>query len=66
MSVSDDEFVSMMSDKGEIIESIKLPIGALGENIRKLLEKNSDNGIDVVVLTAMNESHIISVSESKD
>ena len=67
ISVSDDEFVSMMSDKGDIVESIKLPINELGENIKKLLEKNSDEkGIDVVVLTAMNESQIVSVSESKD
>jgi len=62
LDVTDDNFLSLMSDDGSTKDDVKVPDGDLGDKIRRLF---SDEGKDlnVVVLTAMGEEAAIDCKE---
>lgn len=45
--ISDDGFLTLMSDNGEIREDLRLPEGELGNSLRA----DFDNGKDLLVIT---------------
>jgi len=63
LDVTDDGFLSLMSDDGTTKDDVKLPDGEVGDKINKLF---TDEGKDtnVIVLTAMGEESAIDAKEA--
>ncbi|KAJ4363826.1 translation initiation factor eIF5A [Ascochyta clinopodiicola] len=63
VDVSEDGFLSLMSDDGSTKDDVKLPDGEVGDKINKLF---SEEGKDtsVIVLTAMGEESAIDAKEA--
>jgi len=63
LDVTDDGFLSLMSDDGSTKDDVKLPDGEIGDKINKLF---NDEGKDtnVIVLTAMGEETAIDAKEA--
>ena len=60
--ISDDGFLSLMNETGEIREDIKLPEGDLGKEIKSKFEKDGkDDQFMVTILKAMGEEHAIAI-----
>ena len=79
MDVTDDGFLSLMSDDGSTKDDVKVPEGDVGEKIEKLFrteEKDTSElecltsplisltSIDVIVLTSMGEEVAIEAKEA--
>jgi translation initiation factor 5A len=63
VDVSEDGFLSLMSDDGSTKDDVKLPDGEVGDKINKLFtEENKDTS--VIVLTAMGEEAAIDAKEA--
>lgn len=63
LDVSDDGFLSLMSDDGTTKDDVKIPDGEIGEKINKLFTvENKDT--NVVVLTSMGEQCVVEAKES--
>jgi translation initiation factor 5A len=65
IDLSDDNFTTLLDDANNKTRSdIKLPVGELGDEIRKKFEK--EQSIKVTVLKAMNEEAILSFKIEND
>ncbi|KAF1361511.1 translation initiation factor eIF-5A [Lizonia empirigonia] len=63
VDVSEDGFLSLMSDDGSTKDDVKLPDGEVGDKINKLFtEEGKDTS--VIVLTAMGEESAIDAKEA--
>lgn len=61
----DDGFLSLMDEKGELKEDIKLPDCELGDEIETALENNNDRDILITIQSAMGEEAAISFKLAK-
>ncbi|RWS08828.1 eukaryotic translation initiation factor 5A-like protein [Dinothrombium tinctorium] len=57
IDISDDGFASLMNDKGETRDDLKIPEGEVGQKIREDFAK--ENTVIVTVLSAVGEEAII-------
>jgi translation initiation factor 5A len=63
LDVTDDGFLSLMSDDGSTKDDVKVPEGEVGDKIKRLFtEEGKDT--NVVVLTAMGEEAAIDAKEA--
>lgn len=63
LDVTDDGFLSLMSDDGSTKDDVKVPDGEVGDKINKLFtEEGKDT--NVIVLTAMGEESAIDAKEA--
>ncbi|KAF7901560.1 uncharacterized protein EAE98_004222 [Botrytis deweyae] len=62
LNITDDDFLSLMSEGGDLKEDVKLPDGEVGQKIRGLFD--SDKDTNVIVLTAMGEQLAIDGKEA--
>ncbi|KAI4239543.1 MAG: hypothetical protein LQ349_000303 [Xanthoria aureola] len=62
LDVSDDGFLSLMSDDGETKDDVKVPEGEVGERIDKLMKEDKD--LNVIVLKSMGEEVAIEAKEA--
>lgn len=58
IDISDDGFVTLMTDKGDTRDDLRLPDGELAQKIREEFAKE-DNTVLVTVISAVNEEAII-------
>jgi len=63
LDVSDDGFLSLMNDDGDLKDDVKMPDGEVGEKIEKLF-RTEEKETNVVVLTAMGEEAAIDAKEA--
>ncbi|CAK7566215.1 MAG: translation initiation factor eIF5A [Sporothrix epigloea] len=63
LDISDDGFLSLMSDDGDTKDDVKMPEGEIGEKITKLF-KVDEKDTNVVILTAMGEEAAIEAKEA--
>ncbi|KAL0264783.1 translation initiation factor eIF5A [Diplodia seriata] len=63
LDVTDDGFLSLMSDDGSLKDDVKLPDGEVGEKINKLFTEDGKD-TNVVVLTSMGEEACIDAKEA--
>ncbi|POS85523.1 eukaryotic translation initiation factor 5A [Erysiphe pulchra] len=62
LDISDDGFLSLMSEDGDLKDDVKAPDGEVGEKIKKLVVQEKE--INVIVLTSMGEQVAIDVKEA--
>jgi translation initiation factor 5A len=62
LDISDDGYLSLMSDDGETKDDVKTPTGEIGEKITRLFKEGKDT--NVVVLTSMGEEAAIDAKEA--
>jgi translation initiation factor 5A len=63
LDVTDDDFLSLMTDDGATKDDVKIPDGEVGDKIKKLfIEEGKDT--NVIVLTAMGEESAIDAKEA--
>ncbi|XP_023226122.1 eukaryotic translation initiation factor 5A-1-like, partial [Centruroides sculpturatus] len=58
IDISDDSYVSLMNDKGDTRDDLKLPEGDLGQKIKEEFSKD-DISVIVTVLAAVGEEAIV-------
>ncbi|KAI4276032.1 MAG: hypothetical protein LQ337_002773 [Flavoplaca oasis] len=63
LDISDDGFLSLMSDDGVTKDDVKVPEGEVGERIDKLF-KQEEKDLNVIVLTSMGEETAIEAKEA--
>jgi len=63
LDVTDDGFLSLMSDDGSTKDDVKLPDGEVGDKINKLFTEDGKD-TNVIVLTAMGEEAAIDAKEA--
>ncbi|MCJ1351745.1 MAG: Eukaryotic translation initiation factor 5A [Icmadophila ericetorum] len=63
LDISDDGFLSLMSEDGETKDDVKLPEGEVGEKIEKLF-RAEEKDTNVIVLTSMGEEVAIDAKEA--
>jgi len=63
LDISEDGFLSLMSDDGSTKDDVKLPEGEVGEKIEKLF-RVEEKDTNVVVLTAMGEEVAMDAKEA--
>ncbi|OIW32141.1 eukaryotic translation initiation factor eif-5a [Coniochaeta ligniaria NRRL 30616] len=63
IDISDDGFLSLMTDDGVTKDDVKLPDGEIGEKINKLF-KVDEKDTNVVILTAMGEEAAVEAKEA--
>ncbi|EER41840.1 eukaryotic translation initiation factor 5A-2 [Histoplasma capsulatum var. duboisii H88] len=63
LDITDDGFLSLMSDDGSLKDDVKLPEGDVGEKIVKLF-RTEEKDTNVVVLTAMGEEVAMDAKEA--
>lgn len=63
LDVSDDGYLSLMSDDGATKDDVKVPEGDVGDKIMKLF-KDEGKDLNVVVLTAMGEECAMDAKEA--
>ncbi|KGQ02124.1 eukaryotic translation initiation factor 5A [Paracoccidioides lutzii Pb01] len=63
LDITDDGFLSLMSDDGSTKDDVKLPEGEVGEKIEKLF-RVEEKDTNVVVLTAMGEEVAMDAKEA--
>ncbi|KAK4506029.1 hypothetical protein PRZ48_003994 [Zasmidium cellare] len=63
LDVTDDGFLSLMSEGGDTKDDIKLPDGEVGDKIKKLFEEDGKD-TNVIILTAMGEEVAIEAKEA--
>ncbi|KAG5294598.1 eukaryotic translation initiation factor 5A-2 [Histoplasma ohiense] len=63
LDITDDGFLSLMSDDGSLKDDVKLPEGDVGEKIVKLF-RTDEKETNVVVLTAMGEEVAMDAKEA--
>ncbi|KAJ8071329.1 hypothetical protein OCU04_001661 [Sclerotinia nivalis] len=62
LDITDDDFLSLMSEGGDLKDDVKLPDGEVGQKIRALFD--SEKETNVIVLTAMGEQLAIDGKEA--
>ncbi|EGR47866.1 hypothetical protein MKX07_003675 [Trichoderma sp. CBMAI-0711] len=63
IDISDDGFLSLMNDDGDLKDDVRMPDGEIGEKINKLF-KIDEKDTNVVVLTSMGEEAAIEAKEA--
>ncbi|EEQ92387.1 translation initiation factor eIF5A [Blastomyces dermatitidis] len=63
LDITDDNFLSLMSDDGSLKDDVKLPEGEVGEKIERLF-RTEEKETNVVVLTAMGEEVAMDAKEA--
>ncbi|KAL8761490.1 MAG: hypothetical protein Q9184_002400 [Pyrenodesmia sp. 2 TL-2023] len=63
LDISDDDFLSLMSENGDTKDDVKVPDGEVGEKIIKLF-KTEEKDTNVFVLTSMGEEVAIEAREA--
>ncbi|KAL8807740.1 MAG: hypothetical protein Q9182_000551 [Xanthomendoza sp. 2 TL-2023] len=63
LDLSDDGFLSLMSEDGDTKDDVKQPEGEIGERITRLF-KTEEKDVNVVVLTSMGEETAIECKEA--
>jgi translation initiation factor 5A len=63
IDISDDGFLSLMTDDGVTKDDVKLPDGEIGDKINKLF-KVEEKDTNVVILTAMGEEAAVEAKEA--
>ncbi|KAL9103991.1 MAG: hypothetical protein Q9163_001011 [Psora crenata] len=63
LDVSEDGFLSLMSDNGDTKDDVKVPEGEIGEKINKLFRED-EKDTNVIVLTSMGEEVAIEAKEA--
>ncbi|PHH62263.1 hypothetical protein CDD81_7323 [Ophiocordyceps australis] len=63
LDISDDGFLSLMSDDGVTKDDVRMPDGEIGEKINKLF-KVDEKDTNVIVLTSMGEEAAIDAKEA--
>ncbi|EPE03427.1 eukaryotic translation initiation factor 5a-2 [Ophiostoma piceae UAMH 11346] len=63
LDISDDGFLSLMSDDGDTKDDVKVPDGEVGEKINKLY-RVEEKDTNVTILTAMGEESAIDAKEA--
>jgi len=63
LDITDDNFLSLMSDDGSTKDDVKMPDGEVGEKIEKLF-RSDEKDTNVIVLTAMGEEAAIDAKEA--
>jgi translation initiation factor 5A len=63
LDVSDDGYLSLMSDDGDTKDDVRMPEGEIGEKINKLF-KVEEKDTNVVILTAMGEEAAVEAKEA--
>jgi len=63
LDVTDDGFLSLMSDDGSTKDDVKVPDGETGDKIKKLFQEDGKD-TNVIVLTAMGEETAIDAKEA--
>ncbi|KAF2668900.1 eukaryotic translation initiation factor 5A [Microthyrium microscopicum] len=63
LDVTDDDFLSLMSDDGSTKDDVKIPDGDVGDKIKKWFQEEGKD-LNVIVLTAMGEESCIDAKEA--
>jgi len=63
LDITDDGFLSLMSEDGSTKDDVKMPEGEVGEKIEKLF-RTEEKDVNVIVLTAMGEEAAIDAKEA--
>jgi len=63
LDITDDNFLSLMSEGGETKDDVKMPEGEVGEKIQKLF-RDEEKDTNVIVLTAMGEELAMDAKEA--
>jgi len=63
LDITDDGFLSLMSDDGTTKDDVKIPDGEVGEKIEKLF-RTEEKDTNVIVLTAMGEEVAMDAKEA--
>lgn len=63
LDVTDDGFLSLMSDDGTTKDDVKVPDGEVGDKINKMFTEDGKD-TNVIVLTAMGEESAIDAKEA--
>jgi len=63
LDVTDDGFLSLMSEDGTTKDDVKVPDGEVGDKINKLF-KDEEKDTNVIILTAMGEEACIDAKEA--
>ncbi|OAP55987.1 eukaryotic translation initiation factor 5A-2 [Fonsecaea erecta] len=63
LDITDDGFLSLMSDDGSTKDDVKMPEGEVGEKIEKLF-RTEEKDTNVIVLTAMGEEAAVDAKEA--
>lgn len=63
IDISDDGFLSLMNDNGDLKDDVPMPEGETGDKITKLF-KTDEKDTNVVILTAMGEEVAIEAKEA--
>jgi translation initiation factor 5A len=63
LDISDDGYLSLMSDDGDTKDDVKMPDGEIGDKIMKLF-KTDEKDTNVVILTAMGEEAAVEAKEA--
>lgn len=63
LDISDDGFLSLMNDDGDMKEDVRMPDGEIGEKIQRLF-KTEEKDTNVIILTAMGEEAAIEAKEA--
>ncbi|KAL5594153.1 hypothetical protein BROUX41_001199 [Berkeleyomyces rouxiae] len=62
LDISDDDFLSLMSENGDMKDDVKLPDGEIGKKIRDFFDDGKDT--NVIILAAMGEECAIDAKEA--
>ncbi|KAL6860522.1 translation initiation factor eIF5A [Amphichorda felina] len=63
LDISDDGFLSLMNDDGDVKDDVRMPDGETGDKIVKLF-KTDEKDTNVVILTSMGEEAAIEAKEA--
>ncbi|KAM0327919.1 hypothetical protein ACHAQA_005317 [Verticillium albo-atrum] len=63
LDISDDDFLSLMADDGDMKDDVRMPDGEVGDKIRKLFVED-EKDTNVIILTAMGEQCAIEAKEA--
>ncbi|EEY14642.1 Eukaryotic translation initiation factor 5A [Verticillium nonalfalfae] len=63
LDISDDDFLSLMADDGDMKDDVRMPDGEIGDKIRKLFQEE-EKDTNVIILTAMGEQCAIEAKEA--
>jgi len=63
LDITDDGFLSLMSEGGDTKDDVKMPEGEVGDKIQKLF-KEDEKDTNVIVLTAMGEELAMDAKEA--
>ncbi|CAN8102208.1 unnamed protein product [Discula destructiva] len=63
LDITDDGFLSLMTDSGETKDDVKVPDTEVGEKIKKMFQEE-EKDTNVVILTAMGEQSAVECKEA--